>query len=428
MFWEGQLCRVQGISMSKFLIVEDSHLFSGLLRKRIAEEFHIDCVIAETCQQAVDLLEHDASCFQLAILDLNLPGSPDGEIVDLVMAKGIPVVVVTGSMDDQTRDKILKKRVVDYIMKGPHTLDLLSSTIRRFRRSQNVTVLLVDDSSLARTQAREILETQHFNIIEAEDGRSAMAHIRNDPSIRVVVTDYHMPGMNGFELTAEIRKFFAMDRIVIVGMSARGNPLLSAQFLKRGANDFITKPYFEEELIWRVCQNVEMLAHVEQLREASTRDALTGLHNRRYFFQAGEKLFENGLRKNIDLSIAMIDIDHFKRVNDTYGHASGDLVLSVVANCLQQSFRCSDLVVRFGGEEFVVMTSNMDKAHIGDHFESLRKKIEDLAFEVEGATVQVTVSIGVATSLGESLKNTLEQADKLLYQAKDSGRNCVIIR
>ena len=413
--------------MKKILIVEDSRLFSGLLQKRIAADFSLDCVIKESYQQAEELLEHNSADFSLAILDLTLPGSPDGEIVDLVIEKGITVVVVTGRMDQQTREKILEKRVLDYIMKGPHTLDLLSSTICRYLRNQDVTVLLVEDSRLVRESTRKILETQHFNVVEANDGFAAMEQLTADPSIQLVVTDYNMPKMDGFELTAEIRKSFPMDKMAIIGMSAQGNPLLSAQFLKRGANDFINKPYFEEELVWRVNQNVAILEHISQLRDAAIKDALTGLYNRRYFFEAGSKLFANARRKNLEICVAMLDIDHFKNINDTYGHISGDRVISEVAKTLRESFRESDIVARFGGEEFVVLTSNMEKTHCRDHFETLREKIDDLIILVDGETIQTSVSIGVTTNLGETLDEMVRHADGLLYQAKESGRNCVII-
>ena len=413
--------------MNKILIVEDSKMFANLLKKRVADNFGMDCVICESYQQAAELLLENAADFLLAILDLTLPGSPDGEIVDLVKEMGIPVVVVTGRMDDQTRSKILGKGIIDYIMKGPHTLDLLSTTIRRFLRNQQVKVLLVDDSRLVRENTGKILQTQNFIVIEAENGVVAMAQLKANPDIRVVLTDYHMPEMDGFELTAAIRKSFSMDTVAIIGMSAHDNPLLSSQFLKRGANDFINKPYFEEELVWRVNQNVEILEHISQLREAAIKDMLTGLYNRRYFFDAGSKLYENARRENLAINIAMIDIDHFKGINDTYGHSCGDQVLIEVGRALQGSFRATDIVARLGGEEFVVMTCNVAGENATGHFETVCEKISELFIETQGHAIQTSVSIGVTTVFENSLDEMVRQADALLYQAKDSGRNCVIV-
>lgn len=413
--------------MKKILIVEDSKLFSRLLAKRIVSDFQTECVIRTTYKETVALLENNPEQFLLAILDLNLPDSADGEVVDFVLAKGIPVVVVTARMDEKIRENVLDKQVLDYIMKGPHTLDQLTETAKRYMRNQNIALLVVDDSALFRKQTRAVLETQHYTVLEAENGASALKIIKQNADISLVMTDYHMPKMDGFELTAEIRKIRPMDKLAIIGMSAYGNPLLSSQFLKRGANDFLIKPYFEEELICRVNQNIEIIEHIAQLRDAAIKDQLTRLFNRRYFFGAGEKLFENARRQNLDIAIAMIDIDYFKNINDTYGHSGGDATLVAIAAILQESFRASDIVTRFGGEEFIIMAVNMSVDHRANHFETVRRKIEELTTETGQNKIKATVSIGVATALQDSLDGMVQKADALLYQAKESGRNCVII-
>ncbi len=413
--------------MKKILIVEDSNMFVNLLKNRIYRDFWIESDVCRSYEEAMTLLAGKTTDYELVILDLTLPGSPDGEIVDLVNSYAIPIVVVTGRMNDQTRDKILEKKVIDYIIKGPHTLDLLASTIGRFLRNKHVEILLVEDSNLTRDMTRKILENQKFKVIEAHDGSEAMEKLNAHPEIKLVLTDFNMPRMNGFELTAAIRKYHPMDRVSIIGMSAHGNPLLSAQFLKRGANDFINKPYFEEELIWRVNQNVEMLFQMEQLRDAAYKDVLTGLFNRRHFFQVAEKLFNNAKRDNLKIDIAMIDIDHFKKINDTYGHSCGDMVIQQVATILNSSFRSSDLVARLGGEEFIVMTSNLDPEHRERVFNELRTRIFNHAIGCDSNEIRVSVSIGVNNQLSETLDKTISLADELLYQAKNAGRNRVVL-
>lgn len=411
----------------KFLIVEDSRLFANLVKQRVSDNFRISCEVTGSYQETEDVLEQDPSRFSLAILDLTLPGSPDGEIVDLVMSKGISVIVSTGRMDDQIRDNILRKNVIDYIMKGPHTLDLISNTIRRFLRNQDFTILVVDDSSLIRSNISTLLENQNFNVVEATNGSSALKLLEQTPSIQLVITDYNMPQMDGFELTAAIRKKYPINKIAIIGMSAYGNPLLSSQFLKRGANDFLNKPYFTEELIWRVNQNVELLDQMMQLRDASITDSMTGIHNRHYLFQTGEKLFENARRKNLQICVGMVDIDLFKKVNDTYGHACGDDVITEVARTLQKSIRKTDIVARTGGEEFVIITSNHMGQSGADLFENVRRKIEGLSIETHGYKIETTISIGVTTVLEDRFEGMLKKADELLYQAKESGRNKVVM-
>ncbi len=413
--------------MKKILIVEDSNMFVNLLKNRIYRDFWIESDVCRSYEEATTLLAGKTTDYELAILDLTLPGAPDGEIVDLISSYAIPIVVVTGRMNDQVREKILEKQVIDYIIKGPHTLDLLASTIGRFLRNKHVQILLVEDSNLTRDMTRKILENQKFKVIEAHDGVQAMEKLHANPAIKLVLTDFNMPRMNGFELTAAIRKHHPMDRISILGMSAHGNPLLSAQFLKRGANDFINKPYFEEELIWRVNQNVELLFQMEQLRDAAYKDVLTGLFNRRHFFQVAEKLFNNAKRDNLKIDIAMIDIDHFKKINDTHGHNCGDMVIQQVATILNSSFRSSDLVARLGGEEFIVMTSNLDPGHRERIFNELRTRIAEHPIGCDDNEIRVTVSIGVNNRLESTLDKTISLADELLYQAKNAGRNRIVL-
>jgi diguanylate cyclase (GGDEF)-like protein len=235
-----------------------------------------------------------------------------------------------------------------------------------------------------------------------------------------------MPVMDGFQLTGEIRKQFPMGEIGIIGVSAVGNPILSAQFLKTGANDFVNKPYNEEEFQWRIHQNIELLESMRTIREAATKDYLTGLYNRRYFFNAAEKLFENAKRKNLRMLIGMIDIDNFKAINDTYGHDAGDKVIQHIAQILQNSFRASDIVARYGGEEFVVLCVNMPPEKHLTHFENLRKAVETTSVKTRVGEISVTVSIGVTTRIAASLDDMVNESDKQLYNAKKAGRNNVI--
>ena len=414
--------------MNKILIVEDNQLFSKLMRKRLTEELQLECVVKKSYQEAVKILEKDSEQFMLAVLDLNLPDAPDGEIVDYVISRMIPAVVVTARIDEKTRSKIIAKQVLDYIIKGPYALDLLATTVRRYIRNQDVTILLVDDSRTSRMGTRKILETQHFIVIDASDGEDALDKLKQYPSIKLVLTDYNMPKMDGFELTTKIRSEYPLDQMAIIGMSAQGDPLLSSQFLKRGANDFIIKPFFVEELIWRVNQNVEMLDHLKRLRDAAIKDPMTKLYNRRYFFDAGAKRFTKARRRDLDIALVMLDIDHFKSVNDNFGHANGDLVLIEVAKLLQDHFSDKGIVARYGGEEFIILADQIDILEIEEQLEKLRHSVEAFSLDTKEGKIDPTISIGATTSMVGNLEETIKQADELLYQAKENGRNRVVIR
>lgn len=253
--------------MKNILIVEDSKLFSGLINKKISKYFPYSCIVKHNYQDAVTFLQNSSEQILLAVLDMNLPDAPNGEIINYVISKGIPSVVMTSYVNDEVHDKILNLKPFDYILKEPNSLDVLSNTIHRYLRNRDLHILLVDDSNISRQITSDLLVSQFFQIIEANNGADALKELENDSSIKLLITDYHMPQMDGFELTKEVRKKYAMEDLAIIGISARGNPLLASQFLKCGANDFIAKPFFAEELLWRVNQNVELMANIAQRRQ-----------------------------------------------------------------------------------------------------------------------------------------------------------------
>jgi len=234
-----------------------------------------------------------------------------------------------------------------------------------------------------------------------------------------------MPKMDGYELIAHIRDKYPRHQMGIIGVSAQGGSIMSSMFLKGGANDFLTKPFSKEEFVCRINQNVDLLELIQEIKETSNRDYLSNLYNRRYFFEVGQRYLENALRNNLTLTIAMLDIDHFKVVNDTYGHEAGDVVIKRVAALLDEAVRKTDILARLGGEEFCVLAVNMKQADAVQVFGRIRARIEAEEIDYEGNLLQVTISIGVTTNLSNSLADIVQQADEMLYRAKGGGRNRV---
>jgi diguanylate cyclase (GGDEF)-like protein len=169
-----------------------------------------------------------------------------------------------------------------------------------------------------------------------------------------------------------------------------------------------------------------MLDHIESLKKAATSDHLTGLYNRRYFFDIGETLFKNAKRDNMDITVAMVAIDNFKRINDRYGHQFGDILLQHISTVILNHLRSSDVVCRFGGEEFCILATNIEKTRCQTHFEGLRSAVESECITYEGENIGATISIDVMPTISDSLEGMIQTADKRLYQTKAAGRNQVI--
>lgn len=411
----------------RVLIIEDSRAVSQVMRHRLENDFFCQvtqCASADVFRNVM----RGGDTFDVAVVDLNLPGASDGEILDAVIAQGIPAVVFTADFNRDLRERLLQKGVADYHVKNNEgAIDLVVSSVLRLLGNRQVGVLVVDDLPSARAMLADLLRVQKFQVYEAATGYQAMDILTRQPHIELVVTDYNMPDMDGYELTRRIRRDHNSDRLRIIGISSSADRLLSASFLKAGANDFVYRPYVIEELQCRIQHNIETLAQLRQLRVAAFSDYLTGLPNRRYFFDEGPAQVAGRLERREPCCIAMLDIDHFKKLNDTYGHEIGDRVLQAVGAKLARRLDGSGhLLARLGGEEFSVLMLGLDVEKGSALCETLRREIESLRVALDDQDINVTISIGLAEIAGrESFSNYLAAADQLLYLAKSYGRNRV---
>jgi diguanylate cyclase (GGDEF)-like protein len=411
--------------MKKVLVIEDDAHAAGTLKAILKARKDFDCDIADSMKTARQKLKKNG--YFMTILDLDLPGLEEEEILDLLKTMGISVIVYASDFNDEVRERMIARQVLDYVVKkDDHALDTIVETIERVHKNQSIKVIVADDSLISRSQITRILKTQKFIVLEAANGEEALSLLKRNQDTMLLITDYKMPRMDGFELIAQVRKEYATDRLAIIGISAYGSSLVSIQFLKRGANDFVIKPFLVEELYLRVKQNIEMLEHIDAFQKLSNLDFLTQLYNRRFFFELGNKIFENAKRRNLELTTALLDIDKFKKVNDTHGHAAGDNALKHVAGLLTDNLRSGDVVARYGGEEFVILAINLDRKQTNKVFDRIRKLIEDQKTEADGKKIALTVSIGVTTRIFNTLEETIKRADQLLYQAKQDGRNQVV--
>ena len=433
MYFSEQMYARQGALSAKraeqgrILIIEDSRSVSSLMRHRLEKDFFCQVTQCASADVFRDIIRR-GDPFDVAVVDLNLPGASDGEVLDAVIAEGIPAVVFTADFNREHRDRLLPKGVADYHVKNnENAIDMVVSSVLRLLGNRDVGVLVVDDVPSARSMLADLLRGQKFQVYEAATGYQALDILARQPHIELVITDYHMPDMDGYELTRRIRREHNSDRLRIIGISSSADRLLSASFLKGGANDFVYRPYVVEELQCRIQHNIETLAQLRQLRVAAFSDYLTGLPNRRYFFDEGPAQVAGRLERREACCIAMLDIDHFKKLNDTYGHEIGDRVLQAVGAKLARRLEGSGhLLARLGGEEFSVLMLGLDVEAGAALCETLRADIESLRVALDDQDLNVTISIGLAEIAGrESFSNYLAAADQLLYLAKSYGRNRV---
>ncbi|MCA9333378.1 diguanylate cyclase [Candidatus Saccharibacteria bacterium] len=414
--------------VKKVLMVEDSKLLSSLVKNKIESELNFEVVCVYSYQEAFKLLESNQDEYFIGLLDLNLPDANYGEIVDYVISKGIPSIVFTGDISEEVRDVIWSKNVVDYVLKeGSHNIEYIASLVNRVYLNESIEVLVVDDNENSRRHLSNLLRVHRYKIYEADSRTSVRKVMQEHPSVKMVFLGCDMLRADGLAITKDIRAAYAKEELAIIGISTELDKKLSAVFMKNGANDFIHKPFLTEEFYCRVTQNIEMLENIQKIRDTSNKDYLTNLYNRRYFFETGRKLYANARRSHVKISIAMIDVDYFKVTNDTYGHEAGDYTLKQVARTLKERFRESDIVARFGGEEFCVLATNISPEYIYRVFDNLRRNIEFLDIFIDKQKIPITVSIGVCAKPMSTLEEMIKQADSMLYIAKQKGRNLVVV-
>lgn len=412
--------------MERILIVEDNQTLANLIAKKLQTALKFEVDVAYKLSEA-KLFLHKYHYF-ITLLDINLPDAPNGEIVDYVLSKGQHAIVLSANIDKEFRQKILQKNIIDYVNKGGMgDINYIISTIERLKKNRQHKVLVVDDSIVFRKQMDNFLKNLFFEVYTVAHGEEALGMLQTHPDISLVLTDHYMPVMNGLELVYEIRKEHTKNDLCILAVSSNEDEEVNALFLKQGANDYIKKPFSKEEFSCRVNNSIEALENIQIVTNHANRDYLTGLYNRRYFYQNMQEYLATIQESGEKFAIAMVDIDDFKHINDTYGHDAGDKVIVSLSEILRSSTNHRDIVSRFGGEEFCLVLKNINRYSAFDILERIRQEVENTTVDLgDMQHTSITISIGAVLHHDNDFDESLNEADMMLYKAKNEGKNRVI--
>lgn len=291
-------------------------------------------------------------------------------------------------------------------------------------------ILVVDDDPTNVLLLGHILKKSGYRIAEANSGAECLTKLQEiEPDL--IILDIRMPEMDGFEVCRTIKADEKTDSIPVMFLTAEGRSKENVEAgFGAGAIDYITKPFSRADVLARVQLVIKQRAMQEEYKEMATKDPLTGLDNRRRLYERLNDMLSRAMRQNTGISLAMIDLDKFKSVNDTHGHDFGDQVLVGFAQLLQTQCRLEDLTCRYGGEEFIVVMPDTTLEDAVQAMDRLRIAWAQTAFQApQGEEIHVTASFGVACSLpGEGpmdADDIVKRADHALYAAKDGGRNRV---
>lgn len=297
-------------------------------------------------------------------------------------------------------------------------------------------VLLAEDDAVVRLLLRHWLTSWGYDVLQAADGAEAWKILEQENPPKLIVLDWMMPGLDGIELCRRVRQRSTAYYQYILMVTGRSDLGHVVHALESGADDCIAKPFEESELKARltVAKRIlalqdELIAAREALRLQTMKDALTGLWNRTVFMEMFECELQRARRAGTQTGLLLLDLDHFKTINDTYGHLIGDIVLRETAERLRQNVRTYDFVGRFGGEEFLIGVPACDGGNLRKHAERIRSAVAATPVRVGTLEIPLTLSIGAAVVPAEnpSAKTAMAVADAAMYRAKRAGRNLVVV-
>ena len=418
--------RLKTKKMKKYLLVEDSPIVIKIIN-HISKSIHgFEYDIASSFEDAKALIEqHGPDYYFVAVVDLNLPDAPDGEVVDFTIKQKIPTIVLTGTYDEEKREKMLSKKIVDYVVKESRfSYEYVMKLIQRLDKNQAIKILVADDSKMSRNYIRDLLNTHRYEVLTADDGDTALALLEKHSDIKLLITDYNMPRMNGFELVKNIRREISKNDLVIIGLSDEGDGKLTAKFIKNGANDFLNKPFSHEEFHCRIMHNIESLEYALQLKYLAFHDYVSGLPNKQKFYQQAELDIEKAHQQKAPISIALISIDRLNALQDKFGLDAPDATIKSLASIIPKAFARFHYA-RLSDANIAVLLPGLTLEQATKLTEGFRALVEDQIVLMSGLNFNFTISGGVAQDNQADISDLLRQADNRLYLAKENGGNVI---
>lgn len=405
------------------LIIEDQLSIAMLLNAKLAEHCEYPILLLKSLAEVEDVLASDYIPI-VALCDLTLPDAPHGETVKVLRKHKITTIVLTGRFDNNTRERMLDEMVADYVVKDePSAIEYVISTVLRLIQNDKRDIWILSSISHNTQKLVCMLNVQRYKVRVFESYSSIIEVLKTaKPDLLVLESIEDIKDLSPIKFIERIRSQYSTNELPMLSCEPSTNVFFGIHLMKYGVNDFFNANFTAEELYVRINQNIERAEAYRQIQRISETDALTGLNNRRYFFEQGNVLLKNFKAKAQPTFMMMCDIDFFKKVNDTYGHQVGDTAIIFVADMVKSLFK-DCIVARFGGEEFCIFGS-LDNTAALQRAEQLRLLIEkDSAPQTK---VHFTLSIGISFQF-ETLDEGIGFSDTALYAAKSGGRNQVSI-
>ena len=428
---------------------EVSGAFSGMEAIEKAESEQPDIILLDVMMPGIDgfetcrrLKSSSLTCHIPVVMVTALDQSEDRIAgleagADDFLTKPVEDVALFARVRNLSRLKILTDELRQRNATGAEMGILTSAQLEEFDGLESTVLFIDNDEAIERPVLDGLPE--NYKVVIKSDPVEAQQYLRNE-KVDLIVVNMSMENHDPLRLCSSIRSVEETRHTPLLALVRQGDTRKLVRALDIGVNDYLMRPVNREEMAARIRTQVRRNHYIDSLRqsfhaslEMAITDELTGLYNRRYLSNHLSSLFDRSISQGMTLSALVVDIDHFKRINDTYGHDVGDLVLKKLAERFVRNVRGIDLACRYGGEEFVFLMPETELSYAQQVAERLRNDIAGEPIKVEGKDGQelnITVSIGIASSNQndptDSPQKLLKRADDALYRAKESGRNCVV--
>ena len=449
-------------SKSKILIVDDEPLNVKLLAAMISSDQY-DTVCAYSGEEALEIVTDLPP--DLILLDIMMPGLNGYELTRILKSdperRDIPIVLVTAFGGTEFEIKGLEAGADEFLNKPVNKTELLARTksllrLRQYKEQiktrtcsmnsitcQNKdneiveneidlpSILIVEDNKIDAKLLQRYLQGEPYQIKFAKDGEEAISRAQQE-RIDVILLDLILPNKNGFEVCSYLKEMESTQNIQIVAITGLSDLDSKLKGIELGVDDYLIKPVNMHILRTRVKSLVKKKALLDNLCDryemavnSAITDKLTGLYNRRYFDHFLDLEIKRSLRQKSHLALLMIDIDNFKKVNDTFGHLFGDKLLNKMGDLLKTETRDTDIVARYGGEEFAIVMSNTGLKEALQIAERIRQSIQAYSFDIKNCSTTVSIGIAMYPLDANSFNELIEKSDNSLYKAKHDGKNRV---
>ncbi|WP_319772749.1 diguanylate cyclase domain-containing protein [Breoghania sp.] len=413
--------------MDTILLVEDSSFFEKAVSRSFRRSDGFELIVGRTCAEASDILDEHAAKISVALVDLSLPDTTDVETVDLTTHHKVPTIVFTSRFDPDLQTRLYGKGIVDYVLKdSPASLSYLRELVLRLRANRGIGALMLQHPDSPMKDVEEQLRRLQLSLVYASTAKEAINEITDNEYIRLLVVDSDIPDISTMELIKQVRLRRGPEAVAIFALSKTLKRTDMVRLLKSGANEVLAKDCAPEEFLLRTGQNLDTIDRILKLTDAANNDAMTGLYNRRFLFEAGTHVFAECRRSHQPIPVALIDIDRFKQVNDQYGHEVGDAVIKHLANDIASICDGNILTVRLGGDEFCLLMPGSTLEAARDRCGALVSRFHRHIHTADGNPLDVTLSIGLSSGYEDKLSEALRVADERMYAAKSLGRDRII--